>query len=276
MTAPELDAPRLRPTGPRPTGPGWVRRFLAPLWIPLLIVALWFAISAASTSPYFPPLTKILAAVVDGFADGTLLADLIYSVTNILVGLLIGSFLAVILGVVIGLNEGFRRIVDPFLQFARALPQTALIPIVIGAFGIGQEPKIFLTAFACLWPVLLNTIDGVRAVPPETRDVLSAYRVPRMLGIWRAILPAALPQIMAGIRVALAVAIAIMVLSELFSSAAGVGRFIYIAGTTFNLPDVWAGTIVAGLIGYVLSVLFIFVERLVLGWYFESAARSDT
>lgn len=264
----------LRPA--RPRSRGLARRILMPLWIPAVLVLVWFVASASSTSPYFPPLTRILAALVDGFAKGSLVADLAYSLTNILVGLVLGSVIAILLGIPIGLNETFRRVVDPFLQFARALPQTALIPIVIGALGVGQEPKIFLTAFACLWPVLLNTVDGVRSVPPETHDVLRAYRIPRLLGIRRSILPAALPQIMAGIRVALAVAVAIMVLSELFSSAAGVGRFIYIAGTTFRLPDVWAGTIVAGLIGYVLSVLFILIERLVLRWYFASAARSDT
>lgn len=262
-------------------GAGWAsalivpRRIVASLWIPALLVLLWLVVSMGSTSPYFPPLTRIWDAIVNGFVSGPLLADVQYSVTNIVVGLLIGTLVAVALGVVIGLHEGLRRVVDPFLQFARALPQTALIPIVIGAFGVGQEPKIFLTAFACLWPVLLNTIDGVRAIPPEVRDVLRAYRIPGLLGIRRVILPGAMPQIMAGVRVALAVAIAIMVLSELFSSATGVGRFIYVAGTTFQLPNVWAGTIVAGFIGYLLSVFFILIERLILAWYFESAARSD-
>lgn len=254
---------------------GLLRRIVTPLWIPVLLVVVWFVASASSTSPYFPPLSRIWHSIVQGFTTGTLLPDVAYSVSNIVIGLLLGTVIAIALGVVIGLHEPLRRVVDPFLQLARALPQTALIPIVIGAFGVGQEPKIFLTAFACLWPVLLNTIDGVRAVSPEVRDVLSAYRVPRLLGIWRTILPAASPQIMAGIRVALAVAIAIMVLSELFSSPAGVGRFIYVAGATFNLPNVWAGTIVAGFIGYLLSVLFILVEKIVLAWYFESAARSD-
>ena len=175
----------------------------------------------------------------------------------------------------IGLNEGFRRIVDPFLQFARALPQTALIPIVIGPSASGRAEDVPHGVRLPL-AVLLNTIDGVRAVPPgDARCAEGVPHPPDARHLARRSCRA-LPQIMAGIRVALAVAIAIMVLSELFSSAAGVGRFIYIAGTTFNLPDVWAGTIVAGLIGYVLSVLFIFVERLVLGWYFESAARSDT
>lgn len=247
------------------------RTIVTSLWIPVLLVLLWLVVSSGSTSPYFPPLSQIWDSIVQGFLAGSLLQDVVYSVSNIVIGLLLGTVTAIILGVAIGLHEPLRRVVDPFLQLARALPQTALIPIVIGALGVGQAPKIFLTAFACLWPVLLNTIDGVRAVPPEVRDVLSAYRVPLMLGIWRTILPAASPQIMAGIRVALAVGIAIMVLTELFSSPAGVGRFIYVAGATFNLPNVWAGTIVAGFMGYLLSVIFILVERSVLSWYFESA-----
>ena len=270
--APVTTRPAVRKPKRRRSG---VVRFLEPLWVPVVLIAAWWFFSAASTSVYFPPLSRIWDALVRAFVSGSLLADIASSLANIVLGLVIGSVVAIALGIAIGLNERLRRVLDPVLQFSRALPMTALIPIVIGAFGIGQAPKVFLIAFACLWPVLLNTADGVRAIPPETRDVLRIYRAPLALSIRRAILPAAMPQIMAGIRVALAVAIALMVLSELFSSTSGVGFFIYVASASFNLPNVWVGTIIAGLLGYALSLAFILFERTVLGWYFESAGARD-
>ncbi|GGH36987.1 ABC transporter permease [Microbacterium album] len=255
--------------GARPVG-----RVAETLWLPALLVAAWWFLSRDSESVYFPPLERIWAELVRGFADGTLTFNLAYSVTNLLGGLVIGTGLAVIAGVVVGELDRVREVLDPFLQFARSVPQSALVPIVIGALGIGQEPKIYLIAFACFWPVLLNTVDGVRAIAPEVRDLSRAYRIPTLLAVGRIVLPAALPQIVAGVRVALAVGVVIMVVSELFSALAGIGHFIYLAGNVFDMPATWAGTLVVAALGYVLSLLFIVFEKVVLRWYFESAAIS--
>jgi ABC-type nitrate/sulfonate/bicarbonate transport system permease component len=248
-----------------------VGRTLERIWLPAVLVVAWWFFSASSTSLYFPPLSRIWEALVAGFTTGRLLEDLTYSLQNLAFGLVIGTVLAIAVGIMIGELERLREILDPVLQFSRCVPQAALIPIVIGALGIGQAPKIYLIAFACFWPVLLNTIDGVRTISPEVRDMARAYRVPTLLRIRRVVLPAALPQIVAGIRVSLAVGVVIMVVSELFSAQAGIGHSINIAGSSFNMASAWAGTLLVGALGYGLSLAFILFERITLRWYFDSA-----
>jgi ABC-type nitrate/sulfonate/bicarbonate transport system permease component len=90
----------------------------------------------------------------------------------------------------------------------------------------------------------------------------------------RVILPAALPQIFAGLRVALSVAVVLMVVSEIYGSAIGLGNFILQSGSAFHVADTWAGTVYIGLLGYLLSVLVVFLEHASLGWYFERAPRT--
>ncbi|VXB90319.1 ABC transporter permease [Citricoccus sp. K5] len=242
------------------------------LWLVVVLAVAWWFLSEGSESLYFPPLSTIWQSLATGFTEGSLWTDLVFSLTNIVAGLALGSVIAVLLGLVIGQVENLRLVLDPLLQFARSVPQSALIPIVIGALGIGQAPKIYMIAFACLWPVLLNTIDGVRSIPPEVLSMAKAYRIPRLLRLRKVILPAATPQIVAGIRVSLAVGVVVMVVSEIYSSLQGLGHSIHMAGSVFDVSTAWAGTLVVGVLGYVLSTVFVVVERSVLGWYYESAA----
>lgn len=246
------------------------------LWLPVVLTAIWWFLSAGSTSLYFPPLSRIWDALVTGFTSGTMLSDLLFSLTNIVAGLAIGTVVAIAVGLVVGQVEMARQVLDPLLQFARSVPQSALIPIVIGALGIGQAPKIYMIAFACSWPVLLNTIDGVRSISPEVWAMSRAYRIPPVLRLRKVVLPAALPQIVAGVRVSLAVGVVVMVVSEIFSSMEGLGHSIHLAGSVFDVPSAWAGTLLVGVLGYVLSMLFVLFERVLLRWYFESAALSGS
>jgi sulfonate transport system permease protein len=176
-------------------------------------------------------------------------------------------------GLILGETKRLREIVDPVIHFFRSVPQAALVPLIIGAFGIGQGPKIYTIAFACMWPVLLNTIDGVLGVEPTVRKFSKVYRIPRGLHFRRVVLPAALPQIVAGVRVALPIGITVMVVSELFASNKGLGFYILNSSATFQVPETWAGALLVGVIGYILSLLFVVVERRILGWYFKSGAK---
>ncbi|TJY69652.1 ABC transporter permease [Arthrobacter sp. CAU 1506] len=255
--------------------PKQLGRLLEQVWLVAVLAAAWWFLSANSTSVYFPPLSKIMQSLVSGFTTGTMMRDVVFSLSNILIGIAVATVLGVAVGILIGELERLRQVLDPFLQFVRSVPQSALIPIVIGALGIGQAPKIYMIAFACFWPVLLNTIDGVRSIAPEVRDMAKSYRIPTTLRIRRIVLPAALPQIVAGVRVSLAVGVVIMVVSEIFSAVAGIGHYINMAGSSFDISGAWAGTLLVGALGYLLSVSFILFEKGTLRWYFDSAALAS-
>lgn len=243
------------------------------LWLPAVLLVLWYWLSAGSTSFYFPPLHNILAVLLRDIADGPLPRYIVVSLTNLGAGLAIAIVMGISVGLLIGESERLRIATEPVLAFFRALPSAAIVPIVLIAMGVGAAPKIFIVALGCFWPILLNTIDGVRAIPATVRETTRSYRIPPHLVVLRVALPAAMPQIMAGIRVALSIALILVVISEFFGADAGIGFYIKEAGDRFAPGQAWAGTILVGALGYLLSSAFRLVEHHLLAWYFQSSNR---
>lgn len=242
-------------------------------WLIVVVFAAWWIVSANSTNLFIPSLEDILLSLRRDLSNGVIGSGAGYSLTNLGVGLLLAVVVGIAGGLVLGETRRLREIVDPVIHFFRSVPQAALVPLIIGAFGIGQGPKIYTIAFACMWPVLLNTIDGVLGVEPTIRKFSKVYRIPPGLHFRRVVLPAALPQIVAGIRVALPIGITVMVVSELFAANKGLGFYILNSSATFQVPETWAGALLVGVIGYILSLLFIVFERRILSWYFRSGAK---
>ena len=262
-------APR-RVRGPRPSVAG---RAVQASWMIVVVALAWWLLSAKSTNFFIPPLTEILAALMQDLGNGVIAAGAAYSLGNLFGGLFIAITAGILVGILLGEARGLREVVDPIIHFFRSIPQAALVPLIIGTFGIGQGPKVGAIAFACLWPVLLNTVDGVLGVEPTIRKFARVYRIPPGLYFRRVVLPAALPQIMAGIRVALPIGITVMVVSEMFASTEGLGFYILNSSATFQVPETWARALLVGVVGYVLSMLFVLVERRVLRWYHASGAQ---
>ena len=241
------------------------------LWLPVLLFAAWWWFSRGSESIYFPPLEKIIALTWNDLVRGPLPGFILFSLGNLAAGLALATFVGIALGLALGWMPLAHRIIDPLLQFFRAMPKVALVPLFIGALGIGALPKIYSIALGCVWPILLNTIDGVRAIEAAQLDTARAYRIPMGLRLWRLILPAAAPQIVAGIRVALSVGVVVMVVSEIYGSQQGLGYYVLNASRAFDVPQTWGGTLLVGLIGYLLSTGFVIAERWILAWHFERA-----
>lgn len=260
-----------RMRAPRVKLPG--SRILQSTWLIVVVLVLWWVFSARSTNFFVPSLQQILEVLGRDLGNGVILAGAMYSLTNLFVGLFIAAVLGIVLGLVLGEVGWLRRIVDPVINFFRSVPQAALVPMIIGVFGMGQGPKMGTIAFACMWPILLNTIDGVLGVEPTIRKFSVVYRIPPLLHFRKVVLPAALPQIVAGIRVALPIGITVMVVSEMFASIEGLGFYILNSSATFQVPETWAGALLVGVIGYIISMLFIVLERRVLRWYYASGSQ---
>jgi ABC-type nitrate/sulfonate/bicarbonate transport system permease component len=247
---------------------------LALWWLPACLFVLWLVGSAGSTSFYFPPLSRILSVLWRDLITGSLPADMAISLGNMGAGLSFAVVLGVFSGLLIGEYATVRRALTPTLNFLRSVPPAAVVPIVIIALGIGSAPKIFIIALTCFWPVCLNTVDGVRGISPQLVDTARAFRIPRLLYFRRVLLMAALPQILAGVRIAIAVALVLMVISEFFGASAGLGFYINENKQRFAMAETWAGTLLVGLLGYLLSALFLRIERWLLAWYFQDANAS--
>jgi ABC-type nitrate/sulfonate/bicarbonate transport system permease component len=250
------------------------KSLLKQLWLPALVFAALLVATAGSTSFYFPPLTRVLGTLWTELTGGGLVGDLLFSLRNIAFGLTLATVAGVGAGLVIGEVRLLRQATAPLLDFARATPTVAFVPVIILTLGIGSGPKVFLIFLGSVWPILLNTVSGVHGINPAVHETAHSYRIPWRLRLLKVVLPGALPQIFAGIRVALSVAVVLMVVSEIYGSPVGLGNFILQSGSSFKVADTWAGTILIGILGYALSVLLLAAEHLLLGWYHQRPTRA--
>ncbi|HEX4760897.1 MAG TPA: ABC transporter permease, partial [Thermoleophilaceae bacterium] len=179
----------------------------------------------------------------------------------------IAAALGVLGGLLLGLSPRARRAAAPVVEFLRAIPPPALLPFAILVVGVGASMKIFVIAFVCVWPILLNTIDGVIGVDPTLRDTTRVYGISDRDRLWRVMLPAASPQIFAGLRTAVSLALILMVISEMVASTNGIGYFVLQSQRTFAIPEMWSGILLLGILGYVLNGVFVLLEKRLLRWH---------
>jgi ABC-type nitrate/sulfonate/bicarbonate transport system permease component len=235
--------------------------------VPLLLLVLWGVLSSGSDTYYFPPLTDILDTFADTWLFERVGSDVVPSLARLALGYGIACALAVAAGLALGLSRPLRRATDPIVQFLRAIPPPALLPFGILVLGVGTSMKVFIIAFVCLWPVLLNTIDGVAGVDPTLRETARVYDIAPRDRLLRVTLPAATPQIFAGMRTSLSLALILMVISEMVASTNGIGYFVLQSQRSFAIPEMWSGILLLGILGYVLNAIFLLVERRVLRWH---------
>jgi sulfonate transport system permease protein len=245
-------------------------RFLAAATLPVTLLVVWWFASANSTSVYFPALERITESFVDLWMFSNWETDVLPSLRRMAIGLAIAATAGIALGTLIGMVPLVRRATGPYVEFMRAIPPAALIPAAILAIGTGDSMKIAIVAFGAVWPILLNTIDGVRSVHPTLLATIRSYNVGRVRAVFKVVLPAAGPQISAGLRTALSLGIILIVVSEMVASTNGLGYFILNSQRTFTIAPMWSGIILLGLLGVTLNAVYVLVERLVLRWYWQS------
>jgi ABC-type nitrate/sulfonate/bicarbonate transport system permease component len=240
----------------------------AEIAVPLVILLAWQLWTAQAHSLKFPRLSTILVDFRQQWLFRDVGTHLVPSLERIGLGFGIGVAVGVAIGVPIGLSPLLRRLSMPHIEYWRAMPPPALLPISIVLLkSIGNLQKISFIAFFCLFPVLLNTIDGVRSIDPTLIETAKSYGVPPLQRIRRLVFPAAMPQIVAGMRNSLALAVIMMVLSEYFSSTSGVGYVLLISKNTFQLGPMWAAIVLIGVLGYALNALFVLFEQRALAWH---------
>jgi ABC-type nitrate/sulfonate/bicarbonate transport system permease component len=244
-----------------------VRRIGLAIGLPVVLVAVWWFASAGSTDFYFPPLARILEVFPNTWFGPRLVDDVLPSLGRLAVGYAAALAGGVGLGMLIGSSRTLRALVEPLLEFLRAIPPPVLVPILVLVAGIGNTMKILVIVSGCLWPILLNTVEGVRAVDEVLADTCRTYRIRGRLRWWHLVLRSASPQIVTGARQALSIGIILMVISEMFTASSGLGYTVIQFKDGFKIPQMWSGVILLGLLGVLLSALFRLAEHRVLGWY---------
>ncbi len=237
------------------------------LTIPLVALVIWGLASANSETYYFPPLTDILSTFADTWLFERVGSDVVPSLVRMGLGFGIAVVVAIASGLLLGLSRRARLAAAPIVEFLRAIPPPALLPFAILVIGVGDSMKVFIIAFVCLWPILLNTIDGVLAVDPTLKETTRVYGISNRDRLWRVMLPAASPQIFAGMRTSLSLALILMVISEMVASTNGIGYFVLQSQRTFAIPEMWSGILLLGILGYTLNGGLVLFERRLLRWH---------
>lgn len=245
------------------------------LGLPLILFALWWVVSVTNPSFYFPPLPQLLREFPETWGPDMWMSDVIPSLLRLFAAYAMALLVGVGLGIVLGLSRRIRRMLEPVLEFLRAVPPTALVPVVMLFFGIGDVMKVVVIVVGCLWPILLNTIEGVRGVDEVLLDTARTYHVRGRSRLFHLVLRSASPQIFTGARQALSIGIIMMVISEMFAASNGIGFAIVQFQHQFSIPEMWSGVILLGIIGYLLSQVFAWIERHSLAWYHGLKARNE-
>ncbi|MBN9427619.1 MAG: ABC transporter permease [Burkholderiales bacterium] len=235
--------------------------------IPAALLTLWWFASGERASFYFPALSEILQVLWDSWLAERMLQDVLPSVLRLLLGYFLAIFIGVGLGVALGLSRTAAAFWSAVLDFLRSMPSVALIPFAILVFGIDTSMKVFVITFGALWPILLNTIDGVRGVDKQMLEMADSFRLSRRDLLLRLILPAASPQIFTGMRASLSIGIIMMVVSEMLASSDGIGFAILQAQRSFATKEMWAGLFVLAALGYLLNLAFGLIEARMMRWH---------
>jgi len=237
-----------------------------------LLVA-WEMAARGAESIYFVAPSRFIARAAQLWlpTPGELLtegmrSDVLPSLTRMGAGLAVAVVAAVVLGVAIGLGPTLGDYLDPLIQFARAIPPPALLPVFLVLFGRGDSMRVLLIAYGAAWPILLNTIEGVRSIDPVMYQTARIFHIPLRERLTRIVLPGASQKILAGVRTSLAMALILMVISEMVASTGGIGFHIVQAQRGFQVLDMWAGILLLGVLGYLLNLALTVVERRVLAW----------
>ncbi len=243
------------------------RKALVLLGLPIVLAATWWVVTESIGSFFWPPLSEVLGTFSETWFQGRFTADVLPSLARFAVGYVIALVIGVGLGVAVGSSSTLRAVLEPTLEFLRAIPPPVLIPVIILFAGIGGGMKVVVIVSGCVWPVLLNTIEGVRGIDEVLRDTARCYRLRTGSRLVHLVLRGASPQIAAGARQALSIGVILMVISEMFAASNGLGFTIIQFQRGFAIPQMWSGIILLGLIGVALALVFRAVEVRALAWH---------
>lgn len=234
-------------------------------WLAILLI--WYAIRASGlVNPALVPAPhKVLASFLE-LAEGRLWEDMFMSTKRVFIGVSLGVSLAVPVGFCLGWYKGVRSFIDPVINFFRALPPIALIPLVIVYFGIGEVAKTVILFYASFFAGVIVMYEGIAQISPIYIKVARTLGAKDMEIFSKVIIPLTIPHILTAIRVALGVAWATLVASELIAAQQGLGALIQNASAFFQLEIIYVGIICIGFIALAMDLMLRAATYRLVAW----------
>lgn len=217
---------------------------------------------------FLPPFSQVVVAMVGLFSDAGFLGDVWATLATWFFGLVVSMLIAIPLGILLGLSDVGYRASRSIIELIRPMPPVALIPLVILVLGQGLEMKLVIAVYAATWPILFNTIYGVHGTDPKAKEMGRSFGLSRFAITSRIVVPSAAPMIATGVRISSSIVLIVIITVELIAGGTnGLGSFIgRMRGLGDQVELVYAGILVAGLLGLAVNILLGWLERRFFAW----------
>jgi len=249
-----------------------LQSWLGPGVLLVLVLLLELATRAGWINPVLvPPPSAVAQRLFAVVTAGSIFEPLGRTMYLLAVAYAIGCVLGIGLGVLMGRFRPVHGLLEPLVEVLRPLPKPALLPPLMLFLGLGDTMKITAVSLGVFFPVLINTIQGVRGVDPMLVEVARTFQHSRAALLWKVVLPSAMPLVLAGMRIALGIALVLVVVAEMMAGTGGIGYLIIDLQRSFRIVDMYAWVVILAVLGYALNEVFVRIERRAIHW---SGARA--
>lgn len=239
------------------------------LALPALLLDVWSLLTSLRLiDPIFLPAPwSVIASMATGMVSGILAKDVVVTVARSLAGFFLAAAIGVPLGLLVGRVKLLADATQPTIDFFRSIPATALFPLFLFFFGVGDKAKIAIVIYACSLIVLVNTAYGAMQVRKPRILCAQVMGAGRLDIFWKIIVPESAPGIFAGLRIALSLSFVLIVVTEMFiGTTVGLGYEIMNAQMVYRTADMYAGIVFAGIVGYLANRGLLTIEIRALHW----------
>lgn len=235
---------------------------------PLALLLIWEAAARFGWIDvrFFPAPSKIFGVMLQLIENGQLWAHLKASMYRLFWGFVIGGLPALALGISMGLNRTLRVIVEPIVAATYPIPKSAILPLILLIFGLGEASKIVMVAIGLFFPILINTMAGVLEIPKIHFDVARNFGAGRRQTFFTVALPGAMPLIMTGVKLGVGLGLVLIALAEMVGARSGLGYMMWNAWEILSVETMYVGLIVISALGLAFTLLLNETERLLVPW----------
>lgn len=233
-----------------------------------VVLSAWELLPQAGwiSSKVLPPFSVVVGNLGKMLTSGELVRHIGISLERVSLGLLLSAIIAVPLGFLLGWYEKAERILDPVVQLSRNTATLAMYPMFIIVFGLGEAAKIAIIFWGAVWPLLINTIEGVQTAEPLLIKAARSMGASQSIVFFRVILPSAFPSLFTGIRLSASRAIVILVAAEMVGADAGLGYLVFFAEANNQIATMYTGIIVLIVLGVIVNYGLVALEKRITRW----------
>lgn len=245
-----------------------IRSYALPILLFIAVIAVWEISTTVFGVPEYiiPPLSKIVRVFGDLPLIAIYLQNALVTLQEAMLGLLIGGSLGFVAGVILTGSRTLFQTFYPYIIALQCMPKVAIAPLLVIWFGFGQTSKVVVVGLLAFFPILVNTISGIRSVPQEGIELFRAIKASRLSTLRHLLIPAALPSIMTGIELAVVVSLLGAIIGEFVGAEQGIGILLLQAQFQMNIPAVFALLIILAGIGIILNLAVRAIRRRALFW----------